>query len=543
MRITITLFALLIFSNLFGQSPQNVSPDYIQGEVAVRFESGVSVEKFVEEFNESDFDFKIEIKRAVVKNWGIYSISLIPAATNVPAAAEILNLQSGVAHAFPDRIVKPRATTPDDPNFINQWALERINAPEVWDETTGGTNPEGHEIVIAILDSGFDINHQDLVDNIWVNKAENPGDGIDNDGNGLIDDVHGWNFKENKADFTINGHGTSVCGVLGAKGDNGTAISGVNWDVKIMLFEIFSFTSIYDSYYYALEQRRLFRETDGREGAFVVITNGSWGTDGRCEDNIEFDIAYDSLGTEGILSAVATLNSSANIDIIGDIPTSCSSDYLITIANSNEEDVLRETGFGKESIDLSAPGFDISTLGINDSERIEKGTSMSTPFVAGGVALLYSLPCTKLVESSKVNPAETALAIKGFVLNGAEKIASHESKTVSGGRLDLKNSMDLLTDWCRELVGDFEIIKTFPNPVNATLAGDLLKIFYSTPDLETIPYKIFNSIGQLVLEGEIVPDPSVGGIKEIDVANLPPSTYFLSLEKGDKLLVEKFIKI
>ncbi|MBP8754784.1 MAG: S8 family serine peptidase, partial [Chitinophagales bacterium] len=215
-----------------------------------------------------------------------------------------------------------RSTIPNDLSFPLQWnfyndgttggiADADIDADEAWDITTGGLTALGDSIVIAVIDDGFDINHLDL--NFWKNYNEIPSNGIDDDGNGYIDDFNGWNVLTETDVLDEYLHGTHVSGIAGAKGNNGFGVTGVNWDVKIMAVSIG--LAVYESnaleaYAYVFDQRKLYDETNGEKGAFVVVTNSSFGIDYQLPEDYPIWCAmYDSLGRLGILNAAATINS------------------------------------------------------------------------------------------------------------------------------------------------------------------------------------------------------------------------------------------
>jgi subtilisin family serine protease len=170
--------------------------------------------------------------------------------------------------------------------------------------------------VIAVVDDGYDFDHVDLVQNIWHNRDEIPGDQIDNDGNGYIDDYKGLNVLTGKDDHPKHQHGTQVCGVLGAKGNNALGVTGINWNVKLMLISNAGYESeVIEAYQYALDMRKKYDDTDGAEGAFVVATNLSGGIDFEfAQDHPLWCEMYDKLGVAGILSVAAAPNHSISVD-------------------------------------------------------------------------------------------------------------------------------------------------------------------------------------------------------------------------------------
>src|SRR4030095_15216469 len=169
---------------------------------------------------------------------------------------------------------------PNDPSFGQQWSLNNtgqsggtpdadIDGPEAWNLTTSGLTAAGDSIVVAIVDGGFYLTHPDL--KFWKNWFEIPGNGIDDDNNGYVDDVDGWNAYNNNGNITGNTHGSHCSGIAGAIGNNNTGISGVNWNVKIMAVMGSSGTEavVVRAYGYCLKQRKVYDQTNGQRGAFV----------------------------------------------------------------------------------------------------------------------------------------------------------------------------------------------------------------------------------------------------------------------------------
>jgi gliding motility-associated-like protein len=209
------------------------------------------------------------------------------------------------------------------------------------DITTGGSTAAGDRIVVAVLETdGSNFNHTDLIGNHWVNIHETPDNGLDDDGNGYVDDYNGWNTTAGTDNVAGGGHGTSVSGMIGATGDNGLGGVGVNWDVEIMQIDIangLTESNVLAGYEYARAMRALYNDTDGAKGAVIVVTNASWGSDSA--DPADFPVwcgFYDALGEEGVLNCGATTNSPLNVDVQGDMPTACASDFMISVTATDD---------------------------------------------------------------------------------------------------------------------------------------------------------------------------------------------------------------
>lgn len=352
---------------------------------------------------------------------------------------------------------------PNDPSFGDQWALNNtgqaggtadadVDAPEAWNTTTGGRTAAGDTIVVAVVDGGVQLSHPDLLANIWTNYGEIPGNNIDDDGNGYIDDVNGWNAYNNSGTLSQDQHGTHVAGIIGARGNNSTGVSGINWNVKIMNIAGSSgnTATVIAAYSYALQQRRRYNSSNGTQGAFVVAINSSFGVDfGQPASFPIWCAFYDTMGAAGILNVGATANANTNVDVQGDIPTACPSNYLVTVTNSTRTDTKNTAaGYGANSIDLAAPGTSIYSTVTGSSYGNLTGTSMATPMVAGIIGLMYSYPCATIGSLIHQNPAAFALLVKKALLDGTDALPAFATNTVSGGRANARKALDSLSLLC-----------------------------------------------------------------------------------------------
>ncbi len=363
-----------------------------------------------------------------------------------------------------NHIVK-RRQIPNDEEFNNQWqyintgnntgvAGVDLDMDLAWDIATGGVTAQGDTIVVCVIDDGVDLEHEDLKENLWRNYAEIPNNGIDDDNNGYIDDYLGWNSKDDTDNVQEDDHGTSVSGIIGAKGNNGIGVSGVNWDVKIMTVNAIPSpeSGIVAAYSYVWTQRKRYNDSNGAEGAFVVATNSSFGLGVPAEEVPIWCSFYDQMGEIGIISAGATSNSGIDVDVAGDVPSNCTSDYLVVVTNMLWNDEKRNAaGYGATSVDLGAYGQNVfTTFRGNSYSSSFGGTSAATPHVAGVAALLYSMECDALVTEAKNNPPGAALAVKNYLLNGVIPNESLEGITTTGGKLNARNTMQLGVNACSD---------------------------------------------------------------------------------------------
>jgi subtilisin family serine protease len=335
----------------------------------------------------------------------------------------------GVLYAEPDFVIAPKAL-PNDPSFGQLWGLNNtgqsggvadadIDAPEAWNTTTGSRS-----VVVAVIDTGIDYTHPDLAANAWRNPGEIAGDGIDNDRNGFVDDVYGWDFANNDANpMDDNGHGTHVSGTIGGVGNNGVGVAGVNWQVSIMGLKFLdgsgsgSTSAAIAAVNYATRMRRDF-------GINVVATNNSWGGGGF---STALRDAIDAGGRAGILFVAAAGNEATNIDTTPSYPAGYAGTSIISVAATDRSNqVASFSNVGATNVDLAAPGVSIYSTVPGNRYASYSGTSMATPHVTGTVALLAA-----------ARPTATAAEIRAAILAGASPVASLAGKVATGGLLNV----------------------------------------------------------------------------------------------------------
>jgi subtilisin family serine protease len=335
----------------------------------------------------------------------------------------------------PDFAIFPAAITSNDPELQNQWALTQssdhdIDAPEAWELATGSS-----AVVIGVPDSGIDYNHPDLSSNVWKNYAEIAGNGIDDDLNGFIDDVRGWDWVNNDNNpIDDHGHGTVVAGEIGAIGNNSVGISGVAWQVKLMPLKFIASTGLGTSsgamlgMNYALAQKKA--------GVNVRAINASWINNNYSQI---FEDTITQLGANGILFIAGAGN--GGVDGIGDdndehptFPASYYVDNVIAVAATDKNDQLAGfSNYGPMTVALAAPGVGIESTGPGNTYTWSTGTSDSAPFVSGVVAL-----------AAAAAPTATAAQIRSALIAGADPIPSLTGKVLSNGRLNARKTLELL---------------------------------------------------------------------------------------------------
>ncbi len=523
------------------------SDDHIKGEILFQLNDNQLFKNFEKEFNQKLERLGHEWFMLVSESMRIYSFHFDPEVYDEKEVMTMLKSTPSVSAAQFNHIVENRRN-PNDPQFSQQWSLSKINAPAIWDKTTGGTTACGDTIVVAVIERGFnDKLADDLQANIWLNKDEIPNNNLDDDGDGYIDDYRGVAFaggKDNHAalvsgvtDLDIR-HGVSVAGVIGAAGNNAKLLSGVNWQVKLMLISgVTNDAILLKAYDYLLTKHKLYRSTNGKKGAFVPVTNFSGGFSNKKPSDFPLLCAvYDTLGKYGILNFVAADNQDSDVEKIGDMPTLCAKESMVSVTASNKEDSRMGYAYGKKYVHLAAPGQDVLILSSNNQASTDSGTSFASPLAAGAAALLWSMPESYLCQLSKNNPTAAMNVLKGAILRGVETSADLSTKTISGGRLNVYNAYQQLRRSFGQPIGDYDILKMYPSPVDRTL-----NVVFQLPETVTGDILIVNALGQKIYQRKITDGDLLAQKITLPTYSLTPGLYFLTFATNQFEVTKKFV--
>ncbi|TNE59338.1 MAG: T9SS type A sorting domain-containing protein [Bacteroidetes bacterium] len=481
----------------------------------------------------------------VAPDWQIYQLNFDESGVDAQALLEAARALPDVQAAQFNHRVYDRDTQPNDPDWFQQDDLTLIGMTTAWDVSTGGVTANGDTIVVAVLEKGALLEHPDLAPNVWYNWAEIPGNGVDDDGNGYTDDYRGWNPRTGDDDpGSVGFHGTAVNGIIGAKGNNGIGVTGISWNVKLMNLANVEYESeILAAYAYVGKMRELYNTTNGAKGAFVVATNASFGIDfERASDHPLWCAAYDALGVLGVLSVGATSNKNVNVDVEGDMPSTCPSEYLITVNNIDKFDnKVANTGYGPISIDLGAPGqgtYTTRSQGDTPQYGTFDGTSAATPHVTGAIGFLYSLQCEDMVRDALSAPSTCAKRMRDIILQNVSPNETLKDITATDGRLDVAAAVRAVQELCGGTgAGQLDILWVRPNPVR-----DLIQVKYRTPAYTEYSIRVFNMLGQLMIEDAVIPDPFSNNIWEYDVHALPAGVYSVAFGRNEAWRSVKFVK-
>ncbi|KNY27954.1 S8 family serine peptidase [Pseudobacteroides cellulosolvens] len=395
---------VVMSSNSLAQDHIDDSKAMVADHVIVKFKPYESEEELKHLVNQ----FKGRIRRKLDLSSNTYLVSYTGYSNfnELNRITGLLNKQSIVEYA---------GQTEGTPN-------SDINAPEAWNITKGS-----RDVTVAVIDSGVDYTHVDLKENMWKNPGEVPDNGIDDDANGYVDDVYGWDFANNDSDpMDDNKHGTHCAGIIGAAANNGYGIAGVNWNVSIAALKFLDsdgFVALSDAAQainYAVKMN-------------IPITSNSWGGGGNAPILEE---AFKYASDNGVLSVVSAGNSGRNVDVYPHYPAAYTYPGIISVAATDHNDNPAQfSNYGKSTIDLAAPGVSIYSTIPGNQYAFMNGTSMAAPYVTGAAALIKSY-----------DKSLTGLDIKNLIMSSVDQIDSLMNRTVSGGRLNVYKALNSMVE-------------------------------------------------------------------------------------------------
>lgn len=350
-----------------------------------------------------------------------------PSRENVIDTIEKLKAMPNIEYAEPNYNVY-EFSEPNDTYYQNgkQAVLDLIGAKKLWD-----FDIDCSDVTVGVMDSGIQTNHEDLIDNIWVNTGEIVGDGIDNDGNGYIDDIYGWNCGDSNGDVSyVSNHGVHVAGIVSAVTDNSKGVASVAHNAKIASIKIFN-SSGKSTLSYIIEGINYAKKND------INIINCSFGGAGWGSTSVSIvKSAIEAVPDIFFVIAagnIATSTPQPDNDQTAVYPSQLTKDLdnVISVANTTSSDELSSTShYGATSVDIAAPGTVIYSTIPTSSYGTMSGTSMATPMVASAVAVMRA-----------VNPNISAKEIKETLCSSSDKLSALTGKVISGGRLNAYNAV------------------------------------------------------------------------------------------------------
>ena len=440
--------------------------EYVEGEVIVKLRPGQLgiLNDFASEYGGKVVE-TFDIPSSIYKSFDGDLIRVkLPAGITTAEAIAAMKEDERVTYAESNDIqqfVGEQGQKPEVPNDLHEklWGFQNkgqtggtpgadASILDAWKVTVGDSSANGP--LIAIIDSGIDLNHPDLVGNLWTNPGEIPGDGIDNDGNGVIDDVHGYDAGENHGSPMDGvGHGTHVAGTIGAVGNNNEGVTGVNQKARLMPIKIDSRGSI---------------TTDGVVRAMMYatkmgadITNNSWGGS-RLNKAIE-----DAFMAAPALHIAAAGNNGVDADRTPFYPMAFDMPNMIAVGATDHNDRKASfSNYGKVNVDVTAPGRDIYSTKNGGGYHSLSGTSMASPFVAGVAGLILS-----------AHPEATHAEIKDRLIFGSDVVPALQNSSVSNGRVNAAKAVEHDTI-APGAPNDFEASETSPTgtTLSWTSTGD-----------------------------------------------------------------------
>lgn len=422
---------------------QAETADFKAGELIVKFKTEIG------EISASDVLTNAGIQ--IQKRYNEIGVYTCTTNRNVFEAIEECNAHPDIVYAEPNYVYKI-SVVPNDSRYSSLYGMRQIDAPQAWDIQTGSKS-----VIVGVIDTGVDTDHEDLKANIWRNPGET-GDGkennkIDDDGNGFVDDYRGWDFiNDDNNPFDDNDHGTHVSGSIGAVGNNGKGVVGVCWNVSIMPLKFLAGNGS--------------GTTDDAVGAIIYganmgakVLSNSWGGGGKSqalEDAIKF------AQQKGVLFVAAAGNDFSNNDKAPTYPANYNVSNIISVAaNTSSDQLAGFSNYGKKTVELSAPGNNIFSTVARSKYASLSGTSMATPHVSGAAALILS---------QYPNLSVDQLVIR--LLGSVDRKSKYADKVSTGGRLNVFKALSTSPIIARTTRLENTLDETGPYKVEAEVLDD-----------------------------------------------------------------------
>ena len=510
--------AAIVLAVAFPARLESATPEkFASDRVIVRFKPGVDAARANGLREELRAEVSRRLKLVDAEVWTISGMT-------VEEAIEKFRRDPRVDYIEPDYVLSAADVFPNDPFFDELWGLHNtgqnggipdadIDAPSAWESVTGS------DIVIGLLDSGVDYLHPDLAANMWTNAGEIANNGVDDDLNGYVDDVRGWDFVDDDSDpMDGGGHGTHCAGTMAAVGNNGIGVAGVCWRARIMPLRFLDQTG-----FGFASDAALALEYALMNGARVA--NCSWGT---YSYSVTLRDAIAACGEAGTLLVASAGNDGINLDGFPYYPACYDLDNIISVAATDLDDTRADfSNVGATSIDLGAPGMYIYSTEPDGAYDYRDGTSSSAAHVAGAAGLVWS----------KV-PACPAPIIKSAIMLSVDPLPSLAGFTVTGGRLNVGRALAGLDTLPPALVSDLAIVAPGSNTMRLawTAPGDDgLSGSASTYDVRYALVPIDSASFDLAAQATGEPFPSAAGSADsFTVRGLEcTTTYYFALRALD----------
>ncbi len=500
----------LLGAGVSAQRQAEPSGEYVPGEILVKFNTSLP--------GRQRDDVLRGTAGARVRRFEALGIDLVqlPPGQPLRAALQSYRAQRGVELVEPNYVRHEiqMPSPPNDPFWTSGslWNLQKIRVQPVWTNLTPGDG----SVVVASLDTGVNYAHPDLAANMWRNVMEIPGNGIDDDNDGYVDDVFGINALAHSGDpMDDQGHGTHTAGTIAAVGNNDLGVVGVSWNTKVLACKFLdasgagSDAGAIECFNYLLMLRN--------RGENIRVTSNSWGQSrGSGAPSAILRAAIDAAGDEGVLNVFGAGNAGTSDDVWAFDPASYPSPSIVSVASSSPNDGRSPfTNYGGTSVDLAAPGENVLSTWLGDGYQAMSGTSVATPHVAGVAALV-----------AQMNPNLSVADVKSILLDTVDHLPAWSGMVRSGGRLNASRAANAASpaDNAKPTVAIVSPLEGATPKVPATIA---IEAVASDSD-GSIRHVVFYVNGQYA--GKATASPY-----RLTLGNLPLGTYTLTAVAVDNL--------